>query len=100
MTFTVSGPNNYSTSFTYADMTSGSKTLEHLALGEYTVTESSNTVTGFTITAKYEVGENETNKVTIADGDNKTIAVTNTVTEQKSGLTITKTWTGDTASRV
>ena len=98
VTFTVSGPNNYSTSFTYADMTSGSKTLEHLALGEYTVTESSNTVTGFTITAKYEVGENETNKVTIADGDNKTIAVTNTVTEQKSGLTITKTWTGDTAS--
>ena len=97
ISFTVTGPGDYEESFTYADMTGGSKTLEHLALGKYTVTESNTSVTGFSVVTTYEVGETKTNEVTLADGDDKTVAVTNAYTELKGGLTITKSFTGDTS---
>jgi len=93
--FSVVGPAGYSSSFTYADMTNGSKTLEHLTLGEYTVTESNNSFENFEITTTYKVGSTATNSVTLVDGTTKTITVTNNVNKLEASLTITKTWTGD-----
>ena len=41
LTFTVTGPNGYSSTVKYADFTNGSTTIKGLPVGEYTVTESS-----------------------------------------------------------
>ena len=98
VTFTVSGPNGYSAEFTYGQMTDGSKTLDDLSLGEYTVTESNKNVEGFTISTVYKVGDSETGTAVISsNGDSKTVDVTNNVTELKGKLVLTKSWTGDTS---
>lgn len=101
-TYTVTGPkqwdadaSTYSQTFTYADMTNGSMLLERLTLGAYTVTETNNTVENFSISTTYSANSVATNSVEIADGDSKTITVTNDVNKLEGSLTITKTWTGD-----
>lgn len=104
-TYTVTGPKQwetdaatYSQTFTYADMTNGSMLLERLTLGTYTVTETNNAVENFSIATTYSVNGSATNSVEIADGDSKTVTVTNDVNKLEGSLTITKTWTGDFAT--
>ena len=98
-TFTVTGPkqqasdaNNFSATFTYADMVANKKTFTGLTLGTYTVLESNNTVSDFTVATTYQVGNNTTNSAVLGDGDDITIVVTNAVTQHKGNLTITKTF--------
>jgi hypothetical protein len=83
--FTVTGPKQnvadalaFSRTFTYADMTNGVMTYEHLTLGTYSVVESNNTFADVTVTTTYEVDNVATNEVVLADGDDATITVTNT----------------------
>ncbi len=81
ISFTVSGPDGYSMSFTYADMTQGSLTLEGLAVGEYTVVEANAQAGGYSVETSYSV---EGGKVAIGAGQSATVEVTNTYTRQKT----------------
>ena len=76
-------------------MIGGNKAFNNLTLGQYTVIESNNTVENFEITTTYKVDGEEASSVTLADGDSKTVEVTNTVNKLEGSLTVTKTWTGD-----
>ena len=75
ITFTVTGPNNFSRTFTYADMQDGSITLPNLAVGEYTVTETNADVDGYTAQTSYSV---DAGKTTVIDAQTSQITVTNT----------------------
>ena len=59
--FTVTGPNNYSASKTYAEFVNGSWKLENLPVGEYTVTESNADVAGYTRTTVLQRGRRKGN---------------------------------------
>ncbi len=92
--FTVEGPNDYSITFTYADMPDGSKTLENLVPGTYTVTESKAGKDGYSLSTTYNVGDDGT--VSVVAGDTPTeLIITNTYTQKKGSLTVTKTFEGD-----
>ena len=95
ITFVVSGPSGYSSSFTYADMVNNSKSIDSLELGEYTVTETNNTIENFTVTPSFSVNNVSTNQVTLTDGTSKTVAVTNNINKLEGSLTITNVWAGD-----
>jgi len=73
-TFTVTGPNSYSKTISYAEFNGGKYLLENLELGIYTVSESSASaqVDGYELTingnnAEVEVKEEETASVTITN---------------------------------
>ena len=92
--FTVTGPDNYSETFTYEDIGTTGKVLSGLTLGKYTVTETVPTKDGYTITATYMVDSDETNEVTLGTGNTEaTVAVTNTVTRDTGSLKIKKSVT-------
>jgi|GEM_PF-1860395 len=76
--FTVTGPNNYSSTFTYADMKNGEETLSELAPGDYTVTETVGGVTG------YIVSTTVTNdgKATVVANQTAQVDITNTYTKK------------------
>ena len=93
-TFIVTGPNSYSTNFTYADMVNNSKTLEHLSLGEYTVTETNNTVENFTISTSYSVGGTSTNQISLVRGGGR-VDVTDNVNKLEGTLNIVKVWSNE-----
>lgn len=93
-TFVVSGPNSYSESFTYANMSNDSYVLSGLKLGEYTVTETNNIVENFSITTSYNVGMTSTNVINLAVGGG-TVNVANAVNKLEATLNIVKTWSGD-----
>ncbi|MBQ8304746.1 MAG: hypothetical protein IJX90_00795 [Blautia sp.] len=96
LTFTITGPEGFTeVTKTYADFTDGALTLSNIPLGEYTVTETNTGVEGYTVVTTYKVGETETSKAMVADGETSTIAVTNKYEQQKNGLTIVKTFAGD-----
>ena len=91
--FNVTGPNDYSAVFSLPDDTnSWTKTLDDLAMGDYTVTE---TTTGWTTSVKVDDGEpvsgNMAN-VTIGLGAlDHTVIVTNKQTQNMS-VTASKVW--------
>ena len=78
--FHVTGPDGYDTTFTYADMTEGSKTLEDLMPGEYRVEESNQFFDGYTCATTYQVGSENSQKVDLT-ADGAAISVTNTYTK-------------------
>ena len=95
--FTVTGPNNYSETFTLK--AGESKTLTDLVLGTYTVTENGTAANGAAQISGYDLavtGEGNV-ELTAAEKD-KTATVTNTYTETKGSLTVKKTVTGAPAS--
>ena len=107
VTFTVTGPkqvssdaNTYSTTFTYADMVNDTKTLEHLTLGTYTVTEINNTFSRFETSVVYTENNVQTSSALLRDGDSKTIAVENTITEHTGSIKVTKLFDGISAEDI
>lgn len=107
ITFTVTGPKQvstdadaYSTTFTYADMISGTRTLERLTLGTYVVTESNNTFSGFNTGVTYVANAAQTNSVILDDGDSKTITATTTITERTGSVKVTKLFSGITSEEI
>ena len=118
VTFTVTGPDGFSDTFTYGSIQNGRKAYTGINPGTYTVTETNETVDGFTVVKTYAVTTTVTeeveqpdgsvsvitrpqtiegsNEVLLGDGGKATVTVTNTVTQLKGGLTITKTFAGDT----
>ena len=98
VTFTVTGPNDYSTTFTYAQMESGSKTLTGLKLGEYAIAESENTFDGYklTVTIDKEASTTGQKSVVLAATSDETMKKTVNFTNkyEQGELTIKKTATG------
>lgn len=106
VTFTVTGPKQKSTdasafseTFTYADMTNGRMTFEHLTLGTYAVSESNYEVQYFDVDVSYSVDGSSTNNTVIADADNKTITVTDNYTQHVGSVRVTKRFTGITSAQ-
>ena len=96
VSFTISGPNNYEHTISYASFKDGFYTLENLDEGEYTVTETTPTVTGKTV--KIEVS-NEGGIVNVSNGSTAEIKFTNTYEDQKGSLELTKNFAGDAISK-
>ena len=77
----------------------GSITLTHLPEGIYTVTEDTSNMSGIVDgfrfdSAKYTVGGEETDDVTVSAGSNSAITVTNVYTRNTQTLTVIKTVAG------
>ena len=107
VTFTVTGPkqhssdvSTYSNTFTYENMTNGSLTIDHLTLGAYTVTESNYSVTDYDAAVSYIVDGISTNNVVLADGNSKTIAVTDTYAYHTGSVKISKVFDGITSDLI
>ena len=82
-TFTITGTTidneAYTTSFTYQDMTDGSKTIT-VPAGEYSVTETNAGISGYTLT----VTGNE-NSVSVTEGGTAMVNIVNTYTQESTG---------------
>ncbi|MBO4747399.1 MAG: Cna B-type domain-containing protein, partial [Clostridiales bacterium] len=96
--FTVTGPNNYSTTVTLK--AGESQTLTDLALGTYTVTENGTAAGGAAQISGYTLAVSGEGDVELTATDKaKTATVTNAYSEDvKGSLTVTKTVTGAPAS--
>ena len=110
VTFTITGPDNYSKTVTLdgtvdtgentVETASYVATLNDLALGEYTVTE---TTTGLDTdnykwqSVKYQVGETETNTVTVT-AEGAAMTVTNTYGIKEVEISLDKNVSGNMAS--
>ena len=83
VSFTVTGPDNYSATKKLSGFENGSWSLADLKLGEYTVTESGEGVTGYDVVTSYSVSGG---KATLSK-DNKSaeVVVTNSYTKQQAG---------------
>ena len=106
VTFVVTGPkqkstdaSTYSRTFTYADMTDGRMTIDRLTLGVYSAVESNYTVTDFDVDVEYTVNGTVSNSVTLADGDNKAITVTDTYTLHRGSVKVSKACSGIISSK-
>jgi pilin isopeptide linkage protein len=86
--FTITGPNSYSRTVKYSELTDGSITISDLPVGTYTVTESNVNVDGYTLT----VSGSTTAEVT--KGETAEITLTNTYTQDTGNLKLTKTSAG------
>jgi len=82
VTFTVTGPNNYSKTIKYSDFTSGSYTIKDLPVGDYTVTESNATVSGYKVETNYSVTGGKT---TVTKDTESAVTVTNKYTKDSDG---------------
>ncbi len=108
ITFTVTGPEGYNETFNYADFADGSKTIPNLPTGDYTVTESGGTATGYTLTTDYSPATTPTEEgapvtsatQTVSKNATTEVTVTNTYTRDTGNLTITKTFSGITADLI
>lgn len=81
--FTVTGPDGYSRTITYADFNeNGSYLLRGLPAGDYTVSESRAEVDGYGLTTVYSPAGG---KVAVKAGQTATVTVTNTYTEDDGG---------------
>ena len=81
--FTVTGPNGYSRTITYADFNeNGSYLLRGLPAGDYTVSESRAEVDGYELTTVYSPTGG---RVAVKAGQTATVTVTNTYTEDNGG---------------
>ncbi len=106
ISFTVTGPDNYSKTFTLGDIKQNdgtySKTLTDLTLGKYTVTENkADNVEGYSLVKEGTITSGETTlttsskTATIALNDNYQPTKPEQPTEEKGSLTFTKTFDGD-----
>ncbi|RRF92742.1 MAG: hypothetical protein DUD26_05615 [Eubacteriaceae bacterium] len=106
ISFTVTGPNNYSKTFTLGEIKQNdgtySKTLTGLTLGKYTVTEkNADQVEGYSLVKEGTITSGETTltttskTATIALNDNYQPNKPEQPTEEKGSLTFTKTFGGD-----
>ena len=93
-TYIVTGPNNYSTTFTYANMTQNEMVLEHLKLGEYVVSQTNNTIENFNISTTFSVGGTVTDRANLVYGGIQ-FNVTNNVNKLEATLNIVKVWSGE-----
>ena len=96
ITFTITGPNDYSKEVKLSEMTKGDDgkytyTIDQLEAGDYTVTENNANVKGYTVVTKYSV---DGGKTTIENGETSTVDVTNTYTQDVGNLKFTKTISG------
>ena len=83
LTFTVNGPNGYSSSRTYDQFVNESWKLENLPLGKYTVTETNADMEGYKLTTTYSV---DGGKVNVTNKETATITITNDYTKTKDIL--------------
>ncbi|MGN0194049.1 MAG: hypothetical protein ACI39G_02935 [Pseudoramibacter sp.] len=85
LTFKVAGPSGSADpktyTFTYADMTDGSKTLENLDPGTYTLTEITGHLDGYTFTCQIDGKNQNAETVAIAAGKTETVTITDTYTD-------------------
>jgi|GEM_PF-2738193 len=94
LSFTITGPNGYSNTISYASFENGAYAIEDLEPGEYTVIENGAEIDGYIL----EVTGSKTANVTA--GNVSDISITNTYTElppppAKGELKLTKTFEGD-----
>ena len=99
ITFTVTGPENYNATFSYAEFADGQKTIANLKSGIYTVTETNAAVADYELTVKVAEGEeqaveSDTINVTLPVAGQKTVSFTNEYVKGKGSLKITKTIKG------
>lgn len=91
--FTVTGPNGYESTFTYAEMTNGEKTIDNLPVGEYTVSEN---VKDESIPEGYQyVGAEftpETGNVTVEDSKESEVEITNRYEPTPTEFKFEKEW--------
>ena len=100
ITFTVSGPNDFSETFTYADMENGVKSFEKITPGDYTVTETNDlTPVGYQqVSTVYKVGEDgeeTTGKegiVAVNGGETASISFTNNYEKRTTEFEFKKLW--------
>ena len=99
--FTVTGPNDYESTFTYADMEEGVYTINDLPIGEYTVTE---TVQDSSIPEGYRHIATEftpeTGKVTVEDSIQAEVTVINRYEPTPTDFEFEKKWHNREASPV
>ena len=101
LTFTVTGPNGYSKTFTYDDLTESFEdeggnlirmlTIENLKPGEYTVTEANadKIITGYTLNTETSVMSGSANVVKDAE---VTVVLKNNYKKDQGALTLEKTF--------
>ena len=86
-TFTISGTTvdqeAYTTSFTYQDMTEGTKTIT-IPAGTYIVTETGANVSGYTLTTTVNYGEGATSAAVVAN-ETAVVSITNAYTFNGGG---------------
>ena len=100
ITFTVTGPDDYTATKTLAELTAlgGTWNLTGLKAGQYTVTEDGADITGYVRTTTMKVGANsgvqtvDTTTATISTGTNVTIAINNKYQRERGNLIITKSF--------
>jgi uncharacterized protein YegL len=94
ISFTVTGPNNYTQTVTYGNFSGGnSHTFENVLVGEYTVAETlPETPAGYHVQTGYSHTDG---KITLAEDVPGTVTVTNTYSKKVSNLIITKVFSGD-----
>ena len=90
-TFTISGPNGYKVEKKYSEFTDGKLTLENLPVGEYTVTENTDSakVANYTLNVTGNGG-----KAQVVKGETATVSITNTYSQEVGSLKIEKTTSG------
>ena len=95
-TFTIAGPNNYSNTVKYSEFTDEKLTLENLPVGDYTVTENTDSakVANYTLNV---TGNGGTAK--IAKGETATVKITNEYSKKTGGLTVSKKVVGGDATK-
>ena len=106
ITFTVTGPEGYTKTIHLKDMKDGNtykKKLTGLKPGEYTITESGNSISGYDCKVTYTVGGKETEGAAAtvnvaADTTPSTATITNKYTQQLGSLEFTKSITGYTVN--
>ena len=92
LSFTVTGPNDYSGTFTYADFTEGELTISGLFEGAYTVTEGNaeKLIANYTLsTDSVTTGTRE-----VKTGETAILNLVNIYDHDTGSLKITKTWSG------
>ena len=91
--FTVTGPNEYESTFTYADMANGEITIDNLPVGEYTVSEN---VKDESIPEGYQYVRAEftpeTRSVTVADSTESEVEITNRYEPTPTEFKFEKEW--------
>ena len=90
LTFQVTGPEGFETTFTYADFTASGYVIDELPLGCYHVTETNadSLIADYTLVA----AESTTDGSGLLEkhGDTATVALTNTYKQDKGGIQVTK----------
>jgi hypothetical protein len=91
-TFTITGPSGFTAkTIKYSDFTNGSYLLENIPLGSYTVTEDTDSakITSYTLNVTYT-----NSPATVTAGNTAEVDITNTYTQDKGKIKVTKTLSG------